>query len=94
MSFIHHGFLCFLRVSLKIGGVFLGGSTNEMFRQGTEECCEATEVSWIGQHQPSAVCWKDWVLQVLVTDMLCSNCSQFRKCYYTIVSYSMTIYTL
>lgn len=39
----------------------------------------------LAKHQPSAVCWKDWGLEVLVTSVLSSKCRQFRECYYTFV---------
>lgn len=47
----------------------------------------------LAKHQPSAVCWKDWGLEVLVTSVLSSKCGHIREYYCTTVSFPVTIYT-
>lgn len=70
------------------GGVLQMKCSDQVLRKAKQQ-----KAVGLAKHQPSAVCWKDWGLEVLVTSVLSSKCGHIREYYCTIVSYPVTIYT-
>lgn len=79
------GFLILSGGSIKKVGDLLGGGGGVLQMKCSDQVLrKAKQQKAVGlaKHQPSAVCWKDWGLEVLVTSVLSSKCGQFRVLLY------------